>query len=70
MRLVSVATNGKAVHITCKPSNRNSNRPASIVTSGILAGRLQNDNLIEEGSAVGLNTCGRSGKGNVKGFVR
>lgn len=52
----------RAVHITCNPSNRNSNRPASRVTSGILAGRLQNDSLIEEWSASGLNTWGRSRK--------
>lgn len=52
----------RAVHITCNPSNRNNNRPARRVTSGILAGRLQNDSLIEEWSAAGLNTWGRSGK--------
>ena len=38
----------RAVHITCNPSNRNNNRPASRVTNGILAGRLQKDSLIEE----------------------
>lgn len=48
------------VQITCRPSNRNSSRPARKVTKGILAGRLQNDSLTEERSVVGLNTWGRS----------
>lgn len=48
------------VQITCRPSNRNSSRPARKVTKGILAERLQNESLTEERSVEGLNTWGRS----------